>query len=188
MSPSIYEVSVRETTRLFSCIGKGETQSVTSRKKASSDKRVCFYCLDPSHLISDCKVWKEKNSASKSKSVALIHPAYEESYTIDLSYQPFLLSGSVSVSVDSECKPVTILRDTGSVQSFILEELLPRSAETYSGTDVLICGIGMQCINVPLHNVYLKSDLVTGTVKLGVRSQLPVEGVGVILGNDLAGG
>lgn len=34
----------------------------------------------------------------------------------------------------------------------------------------------------------MKSDLVTGTVKLGVRSQLPVEGVGIILRNDLAGG
>ncbi len=32
-SPSIYQVSDRETTRLFSCIGKGETQSVTSRKR-----------------------------------------------------------------------------------------------------------------------------------------------------------
>lgn len=188
MSPSTSEVSDREATRVFSRIGKGETQSGARRKNAPNDKRVCFYCLDSSHLISDCKAWKQKNSASKSKSVALVHPVCEESHSTALSYQPFLLTGSVSVSVDSECKPVTILRDTGSVQSFILEELFPRSTETYSGADVLIRGIGMQCINVPLHNVYLKSDLVSGTVRLGVHSQLPVEGVGVILGNDLAGG
>lgn len=46
----------------------------------------------------------------------------------------------------------------------------------------------MRCVNVPLHMVHLKSDLVSGAFKLGVRKQLPVEGVGVIIGNDLAGG
>lgn len=72
--PSTYEVSDREATRVFSRIGKGETQSSARRRNASNDKRVCFYCLDSSHLISDCKAWKQKNSASKSKSVALVHP------------------------------------------------------------------------------------------------------------------
>lgn len=36
----------------------------------SSRKRVCFYCLDSSHLISDCKAWKQKSASTKSKSVA----------------------------------------------------------------------------------------------------------------------
>ncbi len=36
--------------------------------------------------------------------------------------------------------------------------------------------------------VHLQSDLVTGTVPLGVRTELPVDGVSLILGNDLAGG
>lgn len=38
--------------------------------KHASNKRVCFYCLDPGHIISDCKAWKQKNTAGKSKSVA----------------------------------------------------------------------------------------------------------------------
>jgi len=46
----------------------------------------------------------------------------------------------------------------------------------------------MCCANVPLHTVHLKSGLVNGAVKLGVRRQLPVEGVDLIIGNDLAGG
>lgn len=29
--------------------------------KRSSNKRVCFYCLDPGHLIMDFKAWKQKN-------------------------------------------------------------------------------------------------------------------------------
>lgn len=44
----------------------------------------------------------------------------------------------------------------------------------YSGTDVLIRGMELGCINVPLHYVHLVSDLASGLVKLGVREQLPV--------------
>lgn len=40
----------------------------------------------------------------------------------------------------------------------------------------------------PLHTVYLKCDLVCGYGQLGVRKQLPVEGIALILGNDLAAG
>ena len=42
-------------------------------------------------------------------------------------------------------------------------------------------------VSVPLHNVNLECDLVVGPVTIGVRPQLPVKGVPVILGNDLAG-
>ncbi|KAI2661959.1 Retrovirus-related Pol polyprotein from transposon 17.6 [Labeo rohita] len=39
-----------------------------------------------------------------------------------------------------------------------------------------------------IHSVYLDSDLVTGTVNVGVCEKFPVDEVDVILGNDLAGG
>ncbi len=52
----------------------------------------------------------------------------------------------------------------------------------------MVRGIELNCIKVPLHTVFLTSDLVSGLVKVGVRSRLPVEGVSLILGNDLAGG
>ncbi len=41
---------------------------------------------------------------------------------------------------------------------------------------------------MPLHMAHLQSDLVTGTDPLGVRAELPVDGVNLILGNGLAGG
>lgn len=46
----------------------------------------------------------------------------------------------------------------------------------------------MGCLSLPLRDLYLMSDLVTSPVTLGVCSHLPVDGVDVILGNDLAGG
>lgn len=47
--------------------------------------------------------------------------------------------------------------------------------------------LGLGCFEVPLHNVFMKSKLVTGKVQIGVCSRLPVDGVDLILGNDLAG-
>ncbi|KAL0153620.1 hypothetical protein M9458_051100, partial [Cirrhinus mrigala] len=159
--------------------------------KPSSNKRVCFYCLDPGHLISNCRAWKQKSMTGKSKSVgfaqAVVTPETSMP-TKSTRYEPFLFTGSVSFGADTPSKSVSILRDTGASQSFVLADILPFSAETYSGTDVLVRGIELGCVSVPVHVVHLKSDLVTGTVLLWVRSELPVEGVSLILGNDLAGG
>ncbi|VDI75278.1 Hypothetical predicted protein [Mytilus galloprovincialis] len=47
-------------------------------------------------------------------------------------------------------------------------------------------GVELGCIDVPLHRIYLSSDLITGPVIVGVRPNLPVEGVTLLLGNDLA--
>ena len=42
-------------------------------------------------------------------------------------------------------------------------------------------------MNVPLHNIFLYSELVTGPVAAGIRSSLPFDGNHLLLGNDLAG-
>ncbi len=83
-------------------------------------------------------------------------------------------------------KSVKILRDTGSVQSLICEKVLPPAAG-YTGANILVRGIGSGCLNLPLHDLYLRSGLITGPVTLAVCAQLPVDGVDLILGNDLAG-
>ncbi|XP_057211844.1 uncharacterized protein LOC130567622 [Triplophysa rosa] len=160
---------------------------MTRKSNGGFDKRVCFFCLDPSHLIGDCKAWKQKIGASKTKNVALIESVYTNAVRQE-AFQPFLFKGRVSLSFDAESKPVTILRDTGAAQSFISAGILPFSETSFTGYEVLIRGIEMRCVNVPLHTVYLKSDIVTGLVNLAVREQLPVEGVDLILGNDLVGG
>ena len=40
---------------------------------------------------------------------------------------------------------------------------------------------------MPLHVVNLKTDLVSGPVMVGIRPSLPVQGISLILGNDIAG-
>ena len=61
------------------------------------------------------------------------------------------------------------------------------SEKSYSGKSVLLQGVECGIANVPLHHVFLTSDLVSGFVTVGVRSSLPIDGVHFLLGNDLAG-
>lgn len=104
-------------------------------------------------------------------------------------YSPFISEGCVSLVRDSctNFKPVKILRDTGASQSLLIDGILPLSEQTSSGDSVLLQGVELGFVKVPLHCIYLKSDLVTGPVTVGIRPELPVEGVSLILGNDLAG-
>ena len=54
-------------------------------------------------------------------------------------------------------------------------ETLPFSGKT-SGTSVLIQGVEYGFVNVPLHNIYLSSD-VNGQVAVGIRQTLRFQGV-----------
>nr|XP_029131725.1 uncharacterized protein LOC109976444 isoform X1 [Labrus bergylta] len=101
-------------------------------------------------------------------------------------YAPFMSHGFVSLN-DGEMKPVSILRDSGASQSFILERVLPFSSATDTRETTPVRGISLVPLFVSLHRLSLCSDLVKGEVVMGVRNSLPLEGVDVILGNDLAG-
>ena len=65
--------------------------------------------------------------------------------------------------------------------------MLPFSDRSYCGSDLLLWGIKLSVIRAPRHTVCLSSNLVSGTVQVAVRDQLPIVGVDLILGNDLAG-
>ncbi|KAJ8018564.1 hypothetical protein HOLleu_43376 [Holothuria leucospilota] len=105
-------------------------------------------------------------------------------------YLPFVSEGFISLDGNSAHPPVKIkiLRDTGATQSLLLDGVLPLSDSTSTGANVLIQGVECGFISVPLHKIDLKSDLVSGSVIVGVRPTLPVKGVSLLLGNDLAGG
>ena len=45
----------------------------------------------------------------------------------------------------------------------------------------------MGVINVPLHTIQLESELITGSVVVGIQQNLPIEGIALLVGNDLAG-
>lgn len=101
-------------------------------------------------------------------------------------YSAFTSDGVVSLPGQRDVS-VKILRDTGATHSFVRESILPFLSESNSGECILMRGMGMTIIPVPLHKLKLTCGLVSGEVKIGVRPALPVEGVDLILGSDLAG-
>ena len=104
------------------------------------------------------------------------------------NYKPFISEGVVSlVGDENSSHKVKILRDTGATQSLMLDSVLPLTENSFTGANVLISGVEMGVLEVPLHEVNIKSSLINGNIVIGMRPSLPVEGISLILGNDLAG-
>lgn len=162
------------------------------------ETRECFYCHKKGHVLVDCLSLKRKQlqpPVSQPKSMGLIKsksPGIETSQIAsepDPCFKPFILEGFVSVTGDpKDQRPVTMLRDTGGSQSIIREGILPLSHESSCHSSAVIQGVGMRFIPAPLHCVHIRSSLINGFFKVAVRPALPINGVDVIVGNDLAGG
>ena len=104
------------------------------------------------------------------------------------NYKPFISEGVVSlVGDENSSQKMKILRDTGATQSLMLDSVLPLTENSFTGANVLISGAEMGVLEVPLHEVNIKSSLISGNIVIGMRPSLPVEGISLILGNDLAG-
>ena len=166
-------------------------------QKISSIK--CAQCGRKGHISSDCfqivgypdwhSLGKRTDKPSKGNPVGLI--GLKSGLSVDQlgcneKYQPFISKGLVSLN-GKNSKEITILRDTGATQSILLENVLPISKDSDTGAKVLISGVELGTVEIPLHKIELDSDLVKGEVIVGVRHSLPVPGISLILGNDLAG-
>ena len=103
-------------------------------------------------------------------------------------YAPFLSHGSVSLVGQSAKIPIKMLCDTSAKQTLILNSVLPFSSESFTGNSVLLQGIELGTVQVLLHNLELSSEILSSSVVVGLKPSLPVPGVSLILGNDIAGG
>ena len=79
------------------------------------------------------------------------------------------------------------MRDTRATQSLMLDSVPPLTENRFTGANVLISQVQMGVLDVPLHEVNIKSSLINGNIVIGMRHSLPVEGISLILGNELAG-
>ena len=107
---------------------------------------------------------------------------------VSKSFAPFVSEGFVSLVGHPAEIPIKILHDTGATQTLILKSILPFSNESFTGNSVLLQGIELGTVQVPPHKVELLSDIVSGSVVIGLRPSLLVNGIAFILRNDIAGG
>ena len=178
-----------------------------NKDQSSLSQPICYYCKQSGHIISESIALKRKREKERQEcpkptgltslslkpqsSIQDKNPILAKTSETDALmeiYEPFLSDGSVSLNSDfAQSTPIKILRDTGASQSLILADTLPFSEMTSFGTSVLFQGVECGFINVPLHNMYLSSDLVTGHVAVSIRPSIPFKGIHLLLGNDLAG-
>ena len=162
-------------------------------RRGMSGGPFCNYCKRRGHIMAEC--WELKQRKTRANPMSMIctksqNPAPVRQIvkrTKDEEKNPFISEGYVSLNEGVHAVPIWILRDTGATQSLLVEGILPLSEATATGTHVLIQGVELGIVSVPMHTIYLKSDLVSGTVVVGLRPTLPIQGVSLILGNDLAG-
>uniref|UniRef100_A0A3B1IW77 Gypsy retrotransposon integrase-like protein 1 n=1 Tax=Astyanax mexicanus TaxID=7994 RepID=A0A3B1IW77_ASTMX len=160
----------------------------------------CYYCHKVGHIAGDCLALKRKlerpnkpQTGGSAKSVGFVDCVCTDMsdcpmQCVDSSFKPFMSRGNVSLGHGGAAASVSILRDTGAAQSLILSSCLPFSAQSFCGAYAVCKGVGSGYIKAPLHTVDLSSDLVSGEFRLAVCDALPVDGVDLILGNDVAGG
>lgn len=174
-----------------------------------SSYKSCAYCKKRGHLKADCWFLQKKNAQVKPTALTavmsenkgvLLHKDLTDDHMYNVGkncpnddirerFKPFLSEGLVSQNEDgTNVKKIEILRDTGASQYILLEEALPVVEDSSLGTSVLLHGLEEGFVNAPLHKVYLKCDLFTGFVVVASRPNLPVKGVSLLLGNDIAGG
>ncbi|XP_038154159.1 uncharacterized protein LOC119791876 [Cyprinodon tularosa] len=161
------------------------------------ESRECFYCHKPGHVIADCLALKRKTqqNSQQTKGVGFVKKEPRNKSTgcgdklPDPCFEPFIFDGLISLTADaSDLKPVRILRDTGGSQSVILSNVLPFSHESACGYNSVLRGIEMGYAPRPVHRVYIKSKLITGFFPVAVCPDLPIDGVAILMGNDIAGG
>ena len=185
-----------------------------SAKKSSKDDKssriTCGYCKKPGHIMADCFIEKRKkeiegsnpapeafishtarNNSEYKKSLNRMFTCkeeeetpYKENNNLREEFLPFITNGYVSENVDALLRPIKILRDTGAAQSLLLEGIIDNKNQD---SFTLVQGIEGKTISVSLRNLYLKSSLVTRHVQVGLMTQLPIKGISLMLGNDLAG-
>ncbi|KAG7155716.1 hypothetical protein Hamer_G031210, partial [Homarus americanus] len=110
---------------------------------------------------------------------------FQESFVKDPdvgTFRPFLSQGTVEV--DGVETPVTILRDSGCLQTLVKEGVI---AARKTGKYVVLGSLWGQGV-APLVLVRVKSSCFSGIANVACVHELPVAGVDLILGNDLAGG
>ncbi|XP_071954190.1 uncharacterized protein [Antedon mediterranea] len=180
--------------------------SDTKRQSPFKSKRwdkpkvlTCYHCKKPGHVMSQCYFLK-RNSSNKSflpvgcatlkgdtNNISKVNKQIECNKTNE-NFAPFMSEARVSLKGDDCFKRIRVMRDTCCAQSMMLEGALSFGKSSSTSMTALIRGVGMNVINVPLHKVIIDSELVKGEAIIGVVPELPVKGIDMLLGNDLAGG
>ncbi|XP_076061605.1 uncharacterized protein LOC143037351 [Oratosquilla oratoria] len=103
------------------------------------------------------------------------------------AFKDFKSHGEISADEKSPPFPITILRDTGAAQSIVSKQALPEITKSMTGKKVTVSDLS-STQSIEIARIFLKCQLFQKEVEVCVwKDSMPVPGVDLILGNDLAG-
>ena len=168
----------------------------------------CHYCHSEGHWKAQCPLLQSKGRHNAAVHVpAMFCAAPENTVCVtpnecradglgktpvcasgeNAGFEPFITDAVIALVGSDARVPIKVLRDTGANQSFVLDTVLPFSSKSETGDSILMKGMELGLITVPRHIVEIDCKLVQGVVPVGIRPELPLKGVSMVLGNDLAG-
>src|SRR3984885_13385746 len=175
-----------------------------------AEEIVCGYCKKSGHVISRCKrlQWKnnqinrgvEGNWRSTEASVAPIGLVVEPSVAcdkvfdkgfgdlcvgVDRRYAPFCDIGCLHL-LDGNTVSLCCLRDSGCLQSLLDRKVLAGVEYKELDDKRLVKGISGEILELPLVEIWVESKFVKGKVIFAVLEHGLPEGVGALIGNDIA--
>ena len=162
-------------------------------KNDGSTPLKCLYCKKEGHKIQNCKdpsfeqflssftQPSVKTNTAEPKPVSNVMVPK----SVDL-FKEFKFDGAI-VHSENDRNSVTVLRDTGAAISLLSSKALPNIKTCLTGEKLLMKDL-TRTTSIPLAEIYLDCPLVKDKVVLGILdSDMPVDGVNLLLGNDLAG-
>ena len=175
---------------------KGGGSDSSSPKKSGNrgGNIVCYGCGEKGHVKSKCSKPKKPTLLVDCRKVPSAVPAegkveVKKEDSVKDYFRGFISTGVVKSNSDAASgRVVTVLRDTGSCQSCILESSLPEHFVKEERDYVLLGGFPNTVSSWPLESVHLETTHFSGLCKLAVVKSFPLDGVDVLLGNDLLSG
>jgi len=171
-------------TRDHSVQYRTSSQAVESVRPFSKGRLSCTYCKMTNHTINDC--FKRKRDMQKT--VAFVQNSDQRIQTPveEIQDQKYVYRGWARGSEKQEAVQLNLFRDTGAYQSLITSKALARLDRVVpTGKYRLIRTVGSSGQSIPLVEVMLDSEFGTGKTLLGVVDEIPLQGVDVLVGNDL---
>ena len=167
--------------------GKSESSKESSSFKESSERIVkCFFCGQKGHVRSKCEKWKHLVEGLK-KPVALLSQSPRTGDSeIPEGFVKYSSDGTVSSGIGKPLKKVKLLRDTGAMQSLILRTSLPDDFVEAHEEYVVLDGFPNTLTSSPRETLFLNSKWSNGLEKLAIVDRVPVGGIDVVIGNDIA--
>ena len=162
----------------------GNENRVSSRLSAGSKPFIpkCTYCGKVGHVVGSCFAKKR----AEGNMVGFVQSNVAPVNRPELSYNKYLSQATIGTEENGPVHGVTMFRDTGAFVSLIRSSAVKYPELSSTGESLVIQTVGSVYQTVPLHKFYINSRFVQGEVVLGMVDSLPLPGIDILLGNDLA--